>query len=88
MSVIRSVLAALAMCGLCLAAHAQTRGWLRYVDGNLLSGELVAQHSAGGVFKSDRFGLLNFSGAEARFEAEPAPAVAAPPRPAARRHRA
>ncbi|MFG6416782.1 DUF481 domain-containing protein [Roseateles sp. DC23W] len=74
----RALLVALATGGLCLAAHAQTRGWLRYGDGNLLSGELVSQQAAGGVFKADRFGLLNFLAAEARFEAAAAPAVVAP----------
>ncbi|MFG6430160.1 DUF481 domain-containing protein [Roseateles sp. LYH14W] len=73
----RSFWLAAALACLTAAAQAQTRGWLRYGDGNLLSGELVEMSAAGGVFKSDRFGRLSFTAAEARFEAAPVAAVAA-----------
>jgi len=77
-----AVAAALSL--LALAAQAQTRGWLRYGDGNVLSGELVEQSAAGGVFNADRFGRLNFTSAEARFEPAPVPAVQARPAEPAR----
>lgn len=65
---------ALAAATLSLPATAQTRGWLRYTDGNAVSGELVEP----GRFRSDRFGELNFLPADARFEADaPPPAAAA-----------
>jgi len=62
-------------------AVAQTRGWLRYSDGNAVSGELVEP----GLFRSDRFGEVRFLPAEARFEpfALPPPADYAPPLPLA-----
>ncbi|MET0348660.1 MAG: DUF481 domain-containing protein [Rhizobacter sp.] len=61
-------------------ALAQTRGWLRYTDGNAVSGELVEP----GRFRSDRFGELRFLPADARFEADATPPVVAlAPSPAA-----
>lgn len=67
-----------AMC-VCLSAQALTRGWLRFGDGNVVSGELLASDADGGEFRSDRFGTLRFTHAQARFEplaAAPAPASA------------
>ena len=68
---------------LCLTAQAQggadlpARGWLRYADGNTLSGALVARTPGGGVVRTDRFGDVRFHDGEARFEPEPAAAAAA-----------
>ncbi|MDR7332829.1 DUF481 domain-containing protein [Roseateles asaccharophilus] len=65
--------------------HAQpaARGWLRFGDGNTLSGELVERSDGGGLFRSDRFGMLRFTDAEARFEPLAAPHTpAAAPAPA------
>lgn len=78
---------ALLAAGLCLGAHARAaseapvRGWLRYADGNALSGVLVARTAGGGVVRTDRFGEVSFQDAEARFEAQPASGPA--PQPAA-----
>jgi hypothetical protein len=75
--------------GLCLGApadavgEAPVRGWLRYADGNALSGVLVARTPGGGVVRTDRFGEVSFRDAEARFEARPEPAPAPPPTAAA-----
>lgn len=82
----RAALTVLAAC-LTLAAHAQPgsdapqRGWLRYADGNRLSGVLVARKPGGGVVRTDRFGEVSFQDADARFEPEPAATPA--PAPAA-----
>lgn len=81
----RRGLAALAA-GLCLAAQAlavaeaPVRGWLRYADGNALSGVLVARTPGGGTVKTDRFGEVSFKDGEARFEPE-AKALAKPAPP-------
>lgn len=78
---------ALLAAGLCLGAHARAageapvRGWLRYADGNALSGMLVARTPGGGVVRTDRFGDVRFRDAEARFEARPEPEAA--PKPSA-----
>lgn len=70
---------------LCAWSHAQaqtqTRGWLRFGDGNTLSGALVASDADGGLFRSDRFGDVRFTHAQARFE--PLPASPVPPVPPA-----
>jgi hypothetical protein len=49
-------------------AHAQTPGWLRYHDGNVLSGSLIEQGPESGQFRSDRFGAIQFQRNEAAFE--------------------
>ncbi|MFT3856470.1 MAG: DUF481 domain-containing protein [Aquabacterium sp.] len=58
------------------SAQADTRGWLKFADGNVLSGHLLRSDEAGGVFRSDRFGELSFREPEARFEAESTQPVA------------
>lgn len=74
---------ALVLAGGWVSASAQTRGWLRYADGNAVSGVLVERTAAGGVFQADRFGRLGFTTQEARFEAEAAGDAAPPPTPPA-----
>lgn len=67
-----------------LSTHAQStttappRGWLRFADGNAVSGVLLSRTPGGGVMKTDRFGDLPFLDSEARFEPAPA-ATNAPP---------
>lgn len=48
-------------------AGADTPGWLRYTDGNLLSGRLIEGGVHGGLFRSDRFGDVRFKAGEAVF---------------------
>jgi len=48
-------------------AAADTPGWLRYADGNLLSGRLIEGGVQGGLFRSDRFGEVRFKAGEAVF---------------------
>lgn len=88
---LRPTLAAFA-CSLALAAQAQTpspaaapqRGWLRFADGNQLSGVLLSRSPGGGRVRTDRFGELDFRDDEARFEIDPpAPAPSATPTPQA-----
>ena len=79
-------LALAALAGLCLAAQAQpaaapVRGWLRFADGNVLSGVLVNHTPGGGVVRTDRFGELAFRDDEARFEPDAPPPAAATPAP-------
>lgn len=84
---LRPALAALAA-SLALAAQAQpedqapVRGWLRFADGNRLSGVLVARTTGGGRVRTDRFGEVSFRDDEARFEPEAPPPAAAPAAPA------
>lgn len=77
--------AAMGLALACATAQAQTRGWLRFADGNTLSGELLEQTGDGGKFRSDRFGLLSFKLTEATFEALPSvpPTLAVAPTPSA-----
>ncbi len=58
------------------------RGWLRFADGNTLSGVLLSRNAAGGRVRTDRFGDIDFRDAEARFELEIPPGVAPAPAPA------
>jgi hypothetical protein len=61
-------------------AMADTRGWLRYVDGNVLAGQLIESAGQGGLFRSDRFGDVQFAPGEAVFDPAPTPALV-PPEP-------
>lgn len=63
------------------AEPAPVRGWLRFADGNTLSGVLLARDAAGGRVRTDRFGDIDFRDAEARFEPATPPAVATAPAP-------
>jgi len=66
------------------AAPTAVRGWLRFADGNAVSGLLLRRTANGGVVQTDRFGELAFTDADARFEPEqPAAAPPAPAEPAA-----
>lgn len=65
------------------AESAPPRGWLRFTDGNALSGVLLSRHAEGGRVRTDRFGDIDFRDADARFEPDTPPAAAAPPPPAA-----
>lgn len=74
--------------GLCCGpAAAQTRGVLRFNDGTVLPGEQVQRSEDGGVLRSERFGDVRYTEAEAHFEpapeAAPAPAPAPSPAPVA-----
>jgi hypothetical protein len=62
------------------AASTAVRGWLRFADGNAVSGLLLRRTANGGVVQTDRFGELAFTDADARFE--PEQPAAAPPAPA------
>lgn len=84
----------LALTFACLAsaasAEAPVRGLLRYADGTVLPGLRVEQSGAGGLLRSERFGDIRYTDAEARFEPAEgvapaaAPALAAVPVAAAR----
>jgi len=62
------------------AAASEPRGWLRYADGNAVSGTLIGidADGTGGRFRSDRFGEIRFRADDASFEADD-PAVAEGP---------
>lgn len=86
----RLSLAAL-VCGLAFAAQAQPpsatatpqRGWLRFADGNQLSGVLLSRNPGGGRVRTDRFGELDYRDDEARFDVDPPTPRAAAPAPTA-----
>jgi Protein of unknown function, DUF481 len=49
------------------SALADERGWLKYRDGNVLSGSLIESTQDGGIFESDRFGEVRYAKADAGF---------------------
>lgn len=73
----RTLLCMALMVSVCMA-QAQTPGWLRYRDGNVLSGSLIEQGSDIGQFRSDRFGAIDFQRSEATFEPAPSPVAPQP----------
>lgn len=50
------------------SAQSEERGWLKYRDGNVLTGSLIQPTQDGGIFKSDHFGQVRYSQVQAQFE--------------------